>query len=111
MRKHLLFALVAGALAMSVAPARSAVTGSKKLSDGAQFTVDGGTLRIQFWSPEIVRVTYAASNDLPSLKSLSVVAKPEGARFKRQENDLEFILATPGIKVIIDKHTGTVSFL
>ena len=63
------------------------MTISKKLSDGTQFTVDGGTLRVEFWSPEIVRVTYAATNELPELKSLSVVAKPEKVSLKRQEND------------------------
>ena len=84
---------------------------SKKLSDGAQFTVDGGTLRIQFWSPEIVRVTYAATNELPSLKSLSVVASPESVRLKREENDQAFTLSSPDIKVRIDKQTGAVSFL
>ena len=65
-----------GVLGAAAAPARAAVTASKRVSDGSQFTVDGGTLRIQFWSPEIVRVTYAATNELPALKSLTVVAKP-----------------------------------
>ena len=76
MRKHLSFPLIIGVLAMTLAPAWAAVTASKKLPDGAQFTVDGGTLRVQFWSPEIVRVTYAAAAELPALKSLSVVASP-----------------------------------
>jgi len=70
MKKHLSFTLIIGVLAMSLASAGAAVTASKKLPDGAQFNVDGGTLRIQFWSPEIVRVTYAASNEIPEIKSL-----------------------------------------
>jgi hypothetical protein len=44
--------------------------------DGVQVTVDGA-LRIQFWSPEIVRVAYAAGAATPQLKSPSVVAQPE----------------------------------
>ena len=83
---------------MSLASAEAAVTATKELLDGGQFTVDGGTLRIQFWSPEIVRVTYAATNELPALKSLSVVASPEKASFKRQENGQAFTLATSDIK-------------
>jgi len=111
MRKHLPLPLIVGILALSLAPAWAAVTGSKKMSDGAQFTVDGGTLRVQFWSPEIVRVTYAPGAELPELKSLSVVATPASVRLKRQENKQAFTLATPSVKVNIDKQTGAVSFL
>jgi len=111
MKKYLSLAFIAGILALPLAPAWAAVTAAKKLSDGAQYTVDGGTLRVEFWSPEIVRVTYAATNEVPALKSLSVVAKPEKAGLTRQENDQAFILATSDIKVKIDKLTGAVSFL
>ena len=96
---------------MTLAPAWAAVTASKKLPDGAQFTVDGGTLRVQFWSPEIVRVTYAATNELPELKSLSVVAIPASVRLKREENGQAFTLLSPNVKVRVDKQTGAVSFL
>jgi alpha-D-xyloside xylohydrolase len=111
MRKHLSFTLIIGVLAMSLAPAWAAVTASKTLPNGAQFTVDGGTLRIQFWSPEIVRVTYAASPELPALKSLSVVANPATVRLTRREEAQAFTLAAPGVKVKIDRQTGAVSFL
>src|SRR5665213_1840498 len=111
MKKYLSLAFIAGILALPLAPAWAAVTAAKKLSDGAQYTVDGGTLRVEFWSPEIVRVTYAATNEVPALKSLSVVAKPEKAGLTRQENDQAFILASADMKVRIDKLTGAVSCL
>ncbi len=111
MRRSLSFATTIGLLALTLAPARGAVTASKKLSDGAQFTVDGGTLRIQFWSPEIVRVTYAPGTELPTLKSLSIVARPAAAHLTRQESDQAFTLAAPGVKVSIDKQSGAVSFI
>ncbi len=111
MKKHLPFALTIGILAVAVAPALAVVTASKKLSDGAQYTVDGGTLRIQFWSPETVRITFAASNEIPEIKSLSVIAKPEKVGLKRQETDQAFTLASPNLKVKIDEQTGAVSFL
>jgi alpha-D-xyloside xylohydrolase len=110
MRKHLFFAVFIGVLAMSLAPAWAAVTASKKLSDGAQFTVDGGTLRIQFWSEDVVRVT-CASAELPSIKSLSVIGTPAAARWAWQESSRAFTLAAPHMKVRIDKQTGAVSFL
>ena len=92
-------------------PGMAAVTASKKLADGAQYAIDGGALRIEFWSQDIVRVTYAATNELPVLNSLTVVAKPESVRLKRQENADSFILSSKNIEVKIDKQTGTVSFL
>jgi len=111
MKKHLSIALITGVLAVTAVPTWAAVTASKELSDGAQYTVDAGTLRVQFWSPEIVRVTYAATNELPALKSLSVVASPVKVRFKQQQDDQAFTLVAQGIKVKIDKQTGAVSFL
>ena len=96
---------------MTVAPAWAAVTASQNLADGAQFTLDGGTLRIEFWSPEIVRVTYAAGAELPALKSLSVVAKPATVRLTRHEDPQAYVLGTPRFLVSIDKLTGAVSFL
>jgi alpha-D-xyloside xylohydrolase len=103
--------LLVSVLAISPAPARAAVTTSKKMSDDTQFNVDGGTLRVQFWADDIVRVTYAATNQLPETKSLSVVAGPVIVRLKREENERAFTLVAPRMKVKIDKQSGAVSFL
>src|SRR5271166_3487870 len=111
MRKRLSFILIVGILAGTLPPARAAITASKKLPNGAQFTVVGGTLSVQFWSPDIVRVTYAPAAELPALKSLSVVASPAAVRLKRDENGLAFTLSSPRVKAIIEKQTGAVSFL
>src|SRR5690349_14561776 len=73
-------------LAATVPTAVAADASARWQVDGAELTVDGGTLRIQFWSPEIVRVTYAPGTELPNLKSLSVVAKPDAVKLTHQEN-------------------------
>jgi hypothetical protein len=96
---------------MSLARAQAAVTASKELPDGLQFSVEGGTLRIQFWSEGIVRVTYAAAAELPPLKSLAVVATQATVRWKRQEDGQAFTLATPRVKLRVDKQTGAVALL
>ncbi len=108
-RKYFRLASIIGLLAISLAPARAGVTASKESPEGARYSVDGGTLRIQFWSPEIVRVTYAPDAELPALNSLSVVASPTAVPWKRQENDQSFTLVAPRMKVRIDKQTGAVS--
>src|SRR5436190_5599192 len=108
-KKHLSLVSIIGILAVAVASAKAAVTAPKKLPDGAQFTVDGGTLRIQFWSPEIVRVTFAPGAEVPELKSLSVITTPASVRLKREENGQSFTLSSPSVKVRIEKQTGAVT--
>ena len=90
-RPSIAFAI--GVLAASHASAWAAVTEAGKLPNGAQFSVDGGTLRVQFWSQDTVRVTYAAAAELPALKSLSVVASPATVRLTRHEGGQAFTLA------------------
>ena len=89
-RKCLFFVLSIAVLIGAPAPIRAAVSDYKLQADGAQLSVDGGTLRIQFWSPEIVRVTYAPGVELPELKSLSVVATPESVRLTQRESGEAF---------------------
>jgi alpha-D-xyloside xylohydrolase len=98
-------------LAASFTPALAAVTGSKDLPDGVQFTLDGGTLRIQLWADDVVRVTYNNSTELPEIKSLAVIATPANAKWTKQENGQTFTLVGPRMKVRVDKQTGSVSFL
>jgi len=111
MRKAISAVLTFGILAASLAPAWATVTGSKKLSDGAQYTVDGSTLRIQFWSPEIARVTYAPGDALPTNKSLAVIASPASVSLKRQEDNQTFTLSSKALTVKVNKQTGAVSLL
>lgn len=111
MQKPLSVALSIGILAATAAPLCAAPSQYKKLADGAQLSVDGGTLRVQFWTPEIVRVTYAPGTEIPELKSLSVVATPATTRLTQQESGQAFTLASGKIKVRIDKQTGVVTLL
>ena len=107
---RLSFTLILGFLTLALSPGWAAVSASKTLPDGAQFTVDGGTLRIQFWSENIVRVTFAPSAALPPLTSVSVVATPATVRWTRRDNSQAFTLATSRLKASIDKQTGAVTF-
>ena len=110
-RNRLICAAIMVVLAMPVAAARAAVTAAKQLPDGAQLAVDGGTLRIQLWSDDIVRVTYAAAAELPAVKSLSVVATPEAVHWTWQENDQTCSLVGPRMKVRVNKKSDVVSLL
>ena len=94
------FISLIGALAGFHASAWAAVTSVRELPGGAQFTVDGGSLRIQFWSPDTVRITYATGAGLPALKSLAVVASPEQVRPARGQDAQAYTLSTPRLKVL-----------
>lgn len=80
-------------------------------SDGAQFTVEGGTLRVQFWGAGVVRITFAPSQQIPSLKSLSVVGSPEKVRWTLAKDGKSMSMLSPRLVVRIDQSTGAVSFL
>jgi len=110
MRGRLSFAAIISVLALPLAPAWAEVTASKELPNGAQFTVDGGTLRIQFWSDDIVRATYA-TGEIPTLESLAVVGSPASVRLSRKQDGQSFTLIAPHLKVKVDKQTGAVSYL
>jgi alpha-D-xyloside xylohydrolase len=111
MKKYLSLILFFGALAGVSAPLRAATSKFRPLADGAQIAVNGGTLQVRFWSPEIVRVTYAPGPDLPALKSLSVVATPQSLRLTQRQTNQAFTIASQVIKVKVDRQTGAVTFL
>jgi alpha-D-xyloside xylohydrolase len=111
MKIRVIYAVIVAVLAITLVPAGAAVAALKKLPNGAQITVEGGTLRVQFWSDDIVRVTYASSAEMPTNASLSVVGTPGKVSFKRQESGQAFTLVGPHMKVKIDKQTGAVIFL
>jgi alpha-D-xyloside xylohydrolase len=111
MKKQFILAAIMSVLTASITPAFAAVTGSKELPDGAQFTVDGGMLRVQFWADDVVRVTFSAGTELPALKSLTVIGSPSAAKWTRQESGQAFTLVGSRMKVTIDKQSGVVTFL
>ena len=49
---------------------------AKGSSKAKQLSIDNGKLRIQFWSDDVVRITYAAAKELLELNTLSIVETP-----------------------------------
>lgn len=97
-------------LATPMVPALAAVSATKELPDGEQFTMDSGVLRVQVWADGVVRVTYAQGTEIPKLDSLSVVGAPAQVVVTRQDSAASLILATPRLLVHVDKATGAVTF-
>jgi len=88
------------------------VTGVTKEADGALLTMQPGVLRIEVMSDAVIRVTYAVGNQLPQLKSFSVVAKPDsGAKWELRETPDAVIVETQSVRARVDRQTGAVEFL
>lgn len=111
MKKYLSLALTLAFTVTALSPLKAAVTLSRQMPDGAQYAVQGGTLRIQFWSPEIARVTYYTNSEAPALHSLAVVASPANVQVSQSQDSRAYTLGTARLKVSIDKQTGAVTFL
>jgi alpha-D-xyloside xylohydrolase len=107
---HTLFVCAVCLLAAQPFAASAAVTGVKKDSNGVTLQMNPGVLRLEVYSPRIIRVTYAASNSLPDLASLSVIAKPEKVKWIMTDANGEVIVRTDEIQARVDRATGAVSF-
>lgn len=62
-----------------------AVTGFKKDSDGITLQTQPGVLRLDVYSPRVIRVTYAVGEKPPSDRSLCVIEKPGRVSWKVSE--------------------------
>jgi alpha-D-xyloside xylohydrolase len=82
----------------------------RKQSDGVALKLEQGTLRVQVFSPRVVRVTYGLRDKLPDTRSLSVVARPERVRWKLNENPDDLRLQTDELEVRINRATGELAF-
>ncbi len=112
MRNCILLCLVLALLLSGCAvPPSGGESATKGAPQGEQLRVGTGTLHVQFWSEDTVRVTYAAATELPQLTSLSVVETPAAVSWSRQENDQTITMVGRHVTVTIDKRTGAVSFL
>ncbi|MGN6370910.1 MAG: glycoside hydrolase family 31 protein [Phycisphaerae bacterium] len=82
-----------------------------KQPDGLSLQLHPGTLRLQVWSPQTIRVTYAPGDALPELKSWSVIASPAHTDWSSRETPDAIFLQTASLQVRVDRKSGAVSFL
>ncbi len=97
--------LTASAFALPVA-----VAGISKDSNGVTLQMNPGVLRLEVYSPNIIRVTYAAQDQLPKSASLAVIAQPQRVKWTLIDGKDEVILRTDEIHASVNRATGAVSF-
>src|SRR5580765_2320674 len=95
----LVLALVLSGVCFSIIGSGAApVVSAERDSNGASLKMEPGLLRLEVFSPRIIRVIYRLSNALPAGKSLSVIKKPEKVRWKLTETADGFSIRTDEIE-------------
>jgi alpha-D-xyloside xylohydrolase len=101
--------LLLGGLAASPATP-VAILAAHKTSNGVTLRMSPGVLRLEVFSPGIIRVTYGLSNSLPPDNSLAVIGKPKRTPWKWVESPDEFSLRTEDLEARVNRASGAVSF-
>ena len=83
----------------------------KKQADGVTFQVVPGILRLQVWTPRIIRVTYSPTGSLPETQSLSVVARPQVVPWQLKTDAASVTVVTDQVQAQVNRKTGAVRFL
>jgi len=90
--------------------ANTPVVKFNKVADGVVMEMQPGVLRLQVWSDDVVRVTYAAGNEIPELKSLSVVGTPAAAKWEVSDIGGFVLLRTASLVVSVERATAELRF-
>lgn len=86
------------------------VTSVLKDSDGLTLRMSPGVLKLQVFSPSVVRVVYATGDSLPSSPSFAVIGKPAPVSWKLAETASGVSLRTSEIEVRVNRSSGAISF-
>jgi len=85
---------------------------TKKIENGVVLTRTGASIKIQFYSENIVRVVKWCKGGSPEKLSLSVILKsPPNLPVHSVENDTDIILSSPRLSVKLSKETGSIEYL
>ena len=95
---------------LSAEPAPVAVAAVQRGDDGITLKMNPGTMRLQVFSPRVVRVVYGAGQTLPATRSLAVIGKPGRARWTLAEPAGEVCLRTDELEVRVNRAGGAVAF-
>lgn len=77
---------------------------------GVTLKMKPGLLRLEVFSPRVIRVTYAPGEKLPENHSLCVIENPRRTDWKVSETKDSVILSTDELQARVNRVTGAVSF-
>jgi len=82
----------------------------RKNAHGITLKMNPGILKLQVFSPDVIRVMYVAGDTLPPSNSLAVIGKSGQVAWKLAESKYSINLLTSEIEVHVDRATGAVAF-
>jgi alpha-D-xyloside xylohydrolase len=89
----------------------SGMARTEKTVNGAERQIGGLNVRIEFYSPSIVRVTKTVVNGPKAKKSYSVIMRPETLKdLKESKAGDEVTLSSPCIRVTLNTNNGKITF-
>jgi len=92
--------------------ANAAVQSFSKETDGVNFKLDKGALKIKVCSADIIEVKYTTLNSFLNKESLVVTNKwAQPAAFTVADNGSSVVITTAKLKVAVDKATNAISYL
>jgi len=86
------------------------VTSVKHTADGVLIGLPNCTLKIEVYTPRVIRVLLCPGTAAPKHESLAVIAKPLTHGWHLQESAKTVIISTLALAVHVDKASGAVSF-
>ena len=97
-------------LAVTIKAEPIPVAAARHEADGVTLKMNPGTLRLEVFSPRIIRVVYGPGDTLPGTESLAVIAKPVRTHWAVAESENEVRLDTDELEVRVSRATGAVGF-
>ncbi|WP_291876144.1 TIM-barrel domain-containing protein [Caulobacter sp.] len=94
----------------ALTPATDAAFHFQRLRNGVQFQLNGVTKSVLFYSPTVVRVNANLGQSYWMAPSLVVIRQPETVAFTVRETSDAVELAGTSLRVVIDKHTGALTY-
>jgi len=111
MRPCLLCCLFIIGLQFSLAQEPKPSPSPQRIQNGIQITAAELSVRVQFYSPDTVRVLKWTKGGTPQKKSLSVLQTEIPAiKVHIDDSDTETVLSSDHIRVQVDKSDGTVAY-
>ena len=107
-------AVVLGVAVLSASRALSAptpVVSWQKQADGVTFRLRPGVLKVQVWTPRVIRIQYGPGATLPLHRSLSVISSPQHVPWHLMVTPQYVSLSTGPVQAQVDRSTGAVRFL
>ena len=100
-----------GAVAPQAHAASTPIISWQKQADGVTFRLRPGVLKLQVWTPRVIRVLYGPDPALPRHQSLSVIGKPQPTTWHLKTDAQAVTLTTGQVQAQVNRKTGAVRFL